>query len=566
MNPRNTERRSIASAWATRASIPRGVLLAALVASPAAFAQVPPDAGRLLQEMTIPPQPIKPSVELELAENETPAGMKTGGAQVVLTRVSFHGATKFGPEILGKLTEDAIGKRYDLAGLRQLANRVTRFYRESGYPFARAYLPPQRMAGGELRVDVLEGRYGKITAVGEPGLAARAQPFLAALRPGEVIEGALLERVALILGDQPNVVLTPVIRPGEEVGAGDFEARISQGPRFEGQVGVDNHGNRYSGSNRLRVTGKWNSPFVLGDQIVAGGIRTNENLWLGHAGYARPLGESGLRGDISYAHTAYELGKEFAALGATGVADVTALGLSYPLMRTRTRNLILTVQYQRKSLEDRYRLTHAVNEKSARVIPVSLQFDLRDGWGGGGVSYGVVSWTSGSVALRGADQRTVDDLTAHSHGSFQKLNFDAARLQYLSPSLSLFARFAGQYSRSNLDSSEKFSLGGGSGVRAYPSGEGNGDRGWFGQLELRYNAGQMSPFAFVDAGAARVNARPWMAGENHRRIAGGGLGLRFAQDRLSLDGSLAWSLRGGDPQSDSRRQRPHVWLKADYAL
>jgi len=566
MNPQATGCCSAATAPTTKAPLRLGVLIAALLGSPMAFAQVPPDAGRLLQEMTIPPQPIPPSVQLDLTQDEVSSDMAPGGAQVELRSVSFHGATRFSQEVLHDLVADAIGQRHDLGALRRLASRVSRFYRQHGYPFARAYLPPQRMAGGELRVDVLEGRYGKITAVGEAKLAAQAQPFLSALQPGDVIEGPSLERAALILGDQPNVVLTPVMTPGTEVGTGDFEARIQQGRRFEGVVGVDNHGNRYSGSNRLRVLGKWNSPFMLGDQIVAGGVRTNEDLWLGHLSYARPLGTSGLRAEASYAHTAYQLGKEFAAIGATGVADVTAVGVSYPLLRTRTRNLILSVQYQRKSLEDRYRLTHVVNEKSGRAIPLSLQFDLRDGWGGGGINYGMLSWTSGSVGLRGADQRTVDALTARSHGSYRKLNVDAARLQYLSPELSLFARFAGQYSGSNLDSSEKFSLGGANGVRAYPSGEGNGDRGWFGQIELRYSAGRASPFAFFDAGAARINAKPWVAGENHRRIAGGGIGLRFAQDRLSLDGALAWSLRGGDPQADSRRQQPHLWLKIDYAL
>ncbi len=541
-------------------------LLAALVASPVARAQMPPDAGRLLQEMTIPAQPIQPSTQLELRDNEVDSEVATGGAKVLLTDVSINGVSRFSPDVLRALMTDAIGQQQDLSSLRQLADRVTRFYRANGYPFARAYLPPQQMSDGKLHVEVLEGRYGEITAVGEAQLAAQAQPFLSRLHSGDVIQSAALERAALILGDQPGVLLTPVIRPGAEVGTGDFEARIRQGQRFDGQAGADNYGNRYSGSVRARVLGKWNSPFMLGDQIVAGGVRTNENLWLGHLSYARPLGTSGLRGEASYAHTSYELGKEFAALGATGVADISAVGVSYPVLRTQSRNLIVSMQYQHKSLKDRYRITDVTNKKTGWAAPVSAQFDLRDNWGGGGITYGLLTWTAGNTTLHGTDQRLIDAMTARSQGSFQKFNLDAARLQYLSPHVSVFGRVVGQYTNGNLDSSEKFSLGGGNGVRAYPSGEGNGDRGWFGQLELRYQSGALSPFGFVDAGAIRVNAKPWASASNSRSISGAGVGVRLAHNRFSLESSAAWSLHGGIPQSDSRSTRPMVWLKLDYAL
>ncbi len=478
----------------------------------------------------------------------------------------FNGATRFDQEHLRAVISDAIGGSHDLAALRDLAQRITRIYREHGYPFARAYLPPQRMADGDLLIEIIEGRYGKVAAVGEAKLAAQAQPFLSALKRDGVIEGTQLERTALILGDQPGVLLTPIVKPGAEVGTGDLEARVSRGPAFEGKLGVDNHGNRYSGRHRVLASVNWNSPFMLGDQLTASAMLTDESQWFGQLTYAMPLGTSGLRGQIGYAHTYYELGKEFSSLDATGTAKIASAGLSYPLIRTRALNLILSAQYQHKDLRDEYGSVDVTNDKSSDSLPVTLQFDTRDSFAGGGITYGALTWTAGDLSLDSRDLRDQDRLTARTEGGFQKLTLEVARLQRLPRNFTLFGRVAGQLADKNLDSSESFSLGGANGVRAFPQGEGAGDKGWLGQLELRYTAGEFSPYAFYDAGEVTERISPWAAGDNHRSIAGFGAGVRWVRGNLGVDVAAAWAVHGGKPESDKQDTQPRLWLKAEYRL
>ncbi len=541
-------------------------LTVALMAAPGVMAQTQPDAGRVLQQLVIPPEPIAPSVNIQIDTNTPLDEVAPGGSRIELKEIRFHGMTQLDNAQLQAAVAEAVGHSYDMAGLRHLANRVTLYYREQGYPFARAYLPPQHMQDGVLLIEIIEGRYGKVTATGEEKLAAQAQPFLSTLAPGDVIETDALERATLILGDQPGVVLTPIMKPGEEVGTGDLEGQVAYGPRVEGKVGLDNAGNRYSGRGRALAAVNLNSPFMLGDQIKASGMLTEENLWFGQLAYAMPLGTSGLRGEISYAHTYYELGKEFSDIDATGTANITSVGLSYPLLRSRSRNLILSAQYQHKNLEDEYGSVDLTNNKSSDSLPLTLQFDMRDQLAGGGITYGAVTWTAGRLSLDSDNLRLQDRFTAKSNGSFQKLNIDIARLQRLTQSLMLFGRVSGQLADENLDSSETISLGGVNGVRAYPQGEGNGDRGVLGQFEVRYNLREFTPYAFYDAGTVRINADPWTAGENHRNIAGGGVGLRITHRKLSFDASLAWATHGGDPESDSKREVPRLWLKAEYSL
>jgi hemolysin activation/secretion protein len=541
--------------------------LALLSTAPAWAATLParpiPDAGRILQELPIPQQELPQSIRLDV-EAPQPVQEKVGGAKVQLNAVHFTDNTRIDEASLQRVVAPAIGKAHDLDELREIARQVTLYYREQGYPFARAYLPAQRMANGELTITVIEGRYGKVTAVNDDAkLAAQAQPFLDDLQPGDVIERDRLERSILVLSDLPGVAVRPVIRPGEELGTGDLNAQVSKTEAFEGKATLDNHGNRYSGRNRLTVQGDWNSPMMLGDKLSAAVMATDEELYFGSLGYSMPLGTSGLRGNVGYAQSSYDLGAEFADLGATGTAEVSSIGLSYPLIRSNQANLLLAGQYQHKELEDKYEVLGLSFEKSSNSVPLSLQFDVRDTLLGGGITYGGATLTYGDLKLDSA-LREGDRQTAQTEGRFSKVNVDLARLQALPANFTLFARFLGQWSQDNLDSSEDFSLGGIDGVRAYPQSEGSGDEGMLTQIELRYPIDKLTPYLFWDAGKVRINHNEWADEENTRSISGGGVGLRAQYGPLSFDTTVAWRHSGGEAQSDTRQENPQLLAQIGY--
>lgn len=535
--------------------------LAALLPS-AVIAQQIPNAGRVLQEQATEPQPPAPSPELNLS-SPIPGTVAPGGPSVSVTRVDLTGNQAFPSAQLLVQLGDYEGKQYDMAGMQGLANQLTRYYHNAGYPFARVYLPAQGLEGGVLRLQVVEGRYGEVKAEGDAALTARAQSYLSPLKSGDIIESAPLERAALLLSDLPGVTASPLIRPGQQMGTGDLVVQVERGDRVNGSVGLDNQGNRYTGQYRANAALAINSPFMLGDQIALRAQRTSEALNYGDVGYSAPLGSSGLRGRIGYGYTGYELGKEFSDLDAHGTAKVASAGLSYPLIRSQSRNLTLGIDFMHKKLRDDYRAAEIVQNKFSNSVPIAAQFDVRDGLGGGGLTYGALTWTPGTLKLDGA-LATADALSANTAGHYNKLNLDIARIQAISSRWSLFGRFSGQWTNDNLDSSEDFGLGGPAGVRAYPVGEGYGDRGWLTQLEVRYAAGAVTPFAFYDAGRVQISAHPWQAGENFRQVAGAGVGARVAVAGWRGEATVAWRTDGGAPQSDSRDHKPLFWVSAQY--
>lgn len=540
-------------------------LASALVLSFPLHAQVAPDAGRTLQETVPPVQPPRPSPEITIEPPSDAAVAPEGGVRVTLQSVGFSGNTVFDEATLQAALGDVVGREFDLAGLRELAARVSAFYRGAGYPFARAFLPAQAIRDGALRIEVIEGRYGQIRADGEADLAAGAQRFLGSLQAGDVIEGGALERTALLLDDLPGVRAVPIIRPGQELGTGDMIVRVERERRYALEVGADNHGNRYTGQGRARVNLGVDSPFMLGDQFLLRGLLTQEGMWFGHAGYSLPVGVSGLRAQFAYAHTYYQLERDFAALDASGTAKTTSAGLSYPLLRSQRANVNLSVNLQYKDLNDKQGATQSSSDKSSHALPVTLGFDLRDGLGGGGMTYGALAWTPGRLDLD-SGLAALDRTTARTEGGFSRYNLDVARLQLLPAGFNLFGRLSAQWASRNLDSSEGFGLGGPNGVRAYPVGEGYGDEGALAQVELRWTHGALSPYGFYDIGRVRTDARRWQAIDNSRSISGAGFGLRAQDGGWNFDASFAWRLSGGAPQSDTKDRLPRVWVSAGYSF
>ena len=542
-------------------------LLLALSALPT-LAQQAPDAGRLLQQDRAAPALPKTSPSIQLTPPLSAASLP-GGTLVALKAVRFSGNTVFSSAqlnaVLSDGSDDITAKSYDLAGLQALAQKISEHYRAAGYPFARALIPEQKFADGVLQITLVEGRYGQVRAVSDDApLALKAERFLGSLQPGAVISAAALERATLILNDQPGVGTVVVVRPGTQVGTGDLEVRLQRSDALSGDFGLDNHGNRYTGEYRARASLQWDSPFTLGDQITVRGNVSDEKQWLGNLGYSLPLGASGLRGNVGYARSSYELAKQFASLNATGTADIASLGLSYPLVRSQRSNITLAASYQDKKLYDQQGSTKTQSDKKSEVIPLSLQFDRRDGAGGGGISYGSLGYTLGQLKLDAALQAT-DAASAKTHGHFGKWSLDVARIQTTSINhLSLFGRVSAQWASQNLDSSEDFGLGGPSGVRAYPGGEGFGDEGWLAQIEARMQMGSLAPYAFYDAGRVKTNKSPWAAGGNDRELSGYGVGLRYNESPWSVDVSLAWRDRGGLPTSDTTDTNPRAWVTASW--
>ena len=533
-------------------------------------AQVYPDAGRVLREQM--PQPAAPERRESLKiDPQRSDPVPPGGTRVKLESLTFYGNTVFSEAQLIAAAGEVISNDFDLAGLQEIADRIADFYRDRGFPFARVVLPPQTVGSGRLKLDIIEGRYGAVAAVGDDKLKAEAQQWLGQLKEGSVIREASLERATLLLSDQPGIATRPLIRPGERVGTGDLEVAVRRDTSQAVDVGIDNHGSRYTGYQRARGSWVLNSPTMLGDQLIFSAVQSDGHLTLGNLNYSRPLGFTGLRMQAGMGYTTYKVGRELELAQRGGDAQVYNLGLSYPFIRSNKGNLTGGITLTYKNLHDYSKdFTCGCSvyaDKSVTSLPLSLQFDVRDDLLGPAISFGSVVLTIGNLRFGASSTDSIARQSIEAGktlGSYAKLNVDAVRQQYAGSYL-LSARFSGQYAQKNLDSSEDFLLGGPSGVRAYPVGEASGDRGLLYQLEVRRQFDRFTPYVFFDGGRIQTQASPTSShGNVPEQRKGGGVGVRYALNNLSLDAIAARRISGGAPKSDAYANAVQLWLTVNY--
>lgn len=537
----------------------------ALLTSHAVLSQTqPPDAGRLLDEATRPSGPPAPAKPFRFRIPRTPgvpaATPPATDPGVRLFKLQIEGLTDLDPEEIAASIPLTPGQTLDTATLQQLAAAVEEAVRSRGLVFARAFVPSQDLSGGVLRIGVLEGRYGDVFAEGES--ADQAQHWLYRLRPGQPIMIAPLERALLLLGDLPGVAASSSLSPGEEVGTGDLAVQLEPVPGVSGQVGADNHGNRYAGNHRAYVNLATGSSFTFGDQIRFYLMRSSESTHAQSLAYELPIGTDGARLEVGWLRSSYKLGKEFAALEAQGLSEVRSGGVSYPMLRSRDANLRLGGTYRDAKFRDERRAFGLVDEKQTQVVDLNLAGDRRTERS---VSSVLADINLGRLRLQG-DAAAADALSSKSNGNYIRMNLELSSLQGMGPATSVYARTAVQAASKNLDASEKLSLGGPTKVRAWPNGEASGDQGGFIQLEARGRLQTVEPYVFVDAGQVQAHRKPWDTGSNRRSLAGYGVGVRWMFNGGSANLLAARRSSNEASRSEPASSRERVWFNIAYSF
>ena len=564
-----------------------------------AIAQVPPSAGQLLneQQRTLPPAPpaglAPPTTGTAPAAPAGDASLAAGLA-VQLRSVRFSGATELAAsENLAALAAPSIGRTLGHGELQQIAEAVTRQLRSRGYVLARAYLPRQDLTDGNLEIALVAGRLqsgaDRIAVTGQTRIDPARLKAIAesALPEGRPLRGDDLERAVLLVNDVPGITARSTLERGGEPGTSRLVVDAVEGPLAQGSAWTDNYGNRSTGSARVGAQVVVNDPLRLGDAASLG-VSKSSGSTVALLNYSVPLTPSGLRLNAGASYLRYHVDQEaFAPLDLRGTARSGQIGLSYPVLRTRNANLTATAGYEQRRLDDDA-LGTRVRARQLDNLVVSLAGNRIDSFAGGGLWDGAASLTAGRTDLGGnAVDRIVDSLTSRTDGSFQKVVLRANRLQNLGGApgseWTLFAGATGQLASGNLDSSEKFILGGPSGVRAYPVGEAAGDQGVLGTVELRRNIDiggdrKLQGLAFVDAGRVRLHKSPWPGsfnnadGTNEYSLAGAGVGANLWVGRWTLRAAVARTV-GSNPgrslaglDADGRGSKWRGWVQAACAF
>lgn len=520
--------------------------LALSLASTAAFSQAAPaapGAGQLLRQAepstVVTPAPAAPALKItpSSATNKTaPADT----AQVVVTSIKLTGNSVFDTPTLIALVVEAVGKPKTFAEIDALAQRITDYYQTHGQPLARAYVPEQVITGGALQISVLEAVYGKISVVNKSTIgAARLEAFAAALRPGQLVDQAPLDRTLLLLRELGGIDATANASAGAAAGSTDLTITAVEAPRTSGTYSLDNYGSRATGRGRVMGSVQTSNQLGYGETYSATGLTSGVGMFYERLAVEAPINGLGTRAGVSHAHLRYSLGGEFSNLKAHGSADVVDGFVRHALIRSAATTLNADIRLEHKSLRDRVDSTGAHTDRTLNIASATVSGEHRDNFGGGGNTSFSLEFAQGHVAFDDVQALALDQGTtgAHTQGRYGRVNVSVSRLQSLGtdPLLSgttVFASVKAQSASKNLDISEQMSIAGPQSVRGYDTNAISGAQGYVATFEVR----QMLPAApsgtwqaklFVDAGRAQVYKNAFTATPNAVALCNIGLGLNW---------------------------------------
>ena len=541
-------------------------------AAAAAPLVVPTDSGRELQDIKARPQPglNNPEPAPIQAPSATTDSAKSANQdlRIKVSQFVFTGNSVLTNEQLQATVTEFAGRELNFGEMQQVTERIEALYHQAGYFLTQVVLPPQQIRAGTVNINIIEGSLGQVRLEGESRISPDTlYRLLDKLPKGKAVTEAMLDRQALLINDLAGGTASMDLQAGDAPGTTDVVLIQNPARLFTGRVGLDNHGLPATGEYRLGLYAALNSPLHLGDRL-SGNVVTSNTGKLQTYGlrYDLPMGGDGWSVHLAKTRAVYALGGAFSSLDASGTADSWQAGVNYPWLRSRNANIFTELQVDSNRLTDNLGALSLNLKKRSYALSFTPYADWRDKWLGGGANQASIELRTGKLNL-GSDAKLLDlpPTGANTDGSFSKLILNVERQQYLAKNISLTGRWKQQFASTNLDSSEKVTIGGAQIMLAYPVGQASADEAGVGKLALNWQADKNLYFSlFAEYAQLELLHNP-IAGTtgNNANLRDAGLAMSWrVLNGLDFSSSIAWA--GRDKPNANDNDSPRIWANLGY--
>ena len=493
-----------------------------------------PDAGSLLQQNQVVVPPMPASVDPTLHIEQSNLAHLPPSAPFLVQAIAITGNTVFDTPVLHALIASAEGKNLSLPELGDVAARITRYYRDHGYPLTRAVIPAQTIENGFVTVLVMEAHLGQITLNNNSHVtSALLQGALSSLQPGQAVSQEPIDHALLLLSDIPGIAAGTSLKQGTAPGTSDLFVSVEPTASYTGNALLDNYGSSYTGRTRLGSTLVVMNPLNHGDTLSVNVLDSGSGMDYASLTYESLLTGPGTHLGGSYSTLHYVLGQALADLQAHGTAQEESVWVKQTFLRSKDMNIHGQLSYAYKQLSDDIESSGTHNNRHVSDWTISADGDLNDKLFTSAFNTWSVSATTGLVGFTDSAAQISDAGSAKTQGHFVKLNVNYSRLQNINNSNTLMMSFSSQWANANLDSSEKMGAGGSSSVRAYDVGTLTGDSGALLSIDFRHDLGnlyngQWQSVVFIDSEYLTINKAVWSPGTNNAWLNGAGVGLNWS--------------------------------------
>lgn len=466
---------------------------------------------------------------------------------ITVERFEVTGSSVFSPAKLEKVTAEFVQRPLTLSELFQVRTAITQLYVSQGYINSGAYIPPQKIEEGVVRIQVVEGKLAEIQVTGNRRLRSDPIRSRLALAGGPPLnQKQLLEALQLLQLNPLIESISAELSAGTQPGTSILTVRVTEATSFDLQLGLDNARSPSVGSDRRQVQIVEANLLGFGDSLSIAGANTDGSNTL-DVSYTLPISPRDTTINLSYSTSSSRVIEEpVDVLDIASSSRAYDLTLRHPLVQTPTQEVAIG-------------LTASRRESEATLLDGELPFPTLGADAEGDTKISVLrffqDYTHRSnrdvIALRSQFSWGVDALGTTFNPSPPNSRFFAWRgqaqyVRLLAPDTLLFLRSEIQYGDRPLVSLEQFGLGGIQSVRGYRQDTLLTDSGFFASAELRVPIlhipkinGLLQLAPFIDTGFA------WSQGVRNEpdlsNLTSVGLGLRFqAANQLTM--RLDWGI------------------------
>jgi hemolysin activation/secretion protein len=515
---------------------------------------------QMLQEQRLKQQPVKPEIEVPAAPAAATASQTRN--------IPVKGFLLDPSAILSEAEIRSVlapfeGKTLSLADLFEAVAGLNKLYTEKEMPTARAFLPPQDIKDGMVKIRLVEARLGEFHVGPVKQVSPEFIVTRMSLASGDLVSVKQLESDLMRFNRLHDTQLRASVQPGKTGGTTDVQLEAAEAKRYQYSVFADNAGAYSVGNARWGLTARVSGLTGRSDSLQFSAV-TSEGSDSFNLGYSAPLNRNDLKLDVSYSQGGIKVVEgAFVPLDVSGTSHDFSVGLTQPVVVDAQG---LWNVYGRLSSKESISKFGGATQQNIDLAVLTLG-STKERQTESAAWTVDVNLNTGMTILGGEED-------------FFALRVKSAWMGHLSTRTQLLLRGDLQVSPTELiPSAEQFQLGGSASVRGYSEGLLSGRSGYLTSVELRYalqnpenyltrspNTPLFTGLLFLDHGGDfPFRPEPLEDATHDDFLTGAGFGLNMDwKNRVSAKLAVAWPLRHNAGETVSHEPRLHASLSFNW--
>ena len=301
--------------------------------------------------ISVPTSDFSPATENQKTRTDlTSSRFTVSDRPIKVKNIEVVGNSMFKTEI-AQLTEAFKGKSTTVSELYKLRSSISKLYVDNGYVNSGAYLPPQKLQDGIVKIAVLEGGIETIEVTGNQRLSDRYIASRLKSLPTPIQTEQLLERLQLLRLDPLIETVSAELSAGLTPGMSRLDIEVKEADAFNLSFALNNHKSPSIGSDSRNLSLTHSNLLGFGDKAQLNYTNTEGSDEF-DLGYTFPINSKNGTISLAYGFNSNDVVENpFTPLDIETESDYYEISFRQPIIYKPNREVALGLSFSRQHSE-----------------------------------------------------------------------------------------------------------------------------------------------------------------------------------------------------------------------